>query len=64
MNKTQNEKGFFTDRLISIVAKNPGLDGIGLKGKGFRPSTHGSLRAAELAGLVEFRNGGWHVRPQ
>ena len=61
MTRTENEKGFYTDRLIEIVAKNPGCDAIKLKGKGFRPSTHGSLRAAEFAGILVFRDGGWFV---
>lgn len=49
------------DKLVEIVRKNPGKDAIALKGKGFRPQTHGSLREAEKAGLVKYINGGWYA---
>jgi len=55
MNKITNPK------LISLVRRFPGLDAIALKGKGFRPNLHGSLRDAERAGDLMFRNGGWYV---
>lgn len=47
--------------LLTIITKHPGLDAIALKGKGFRPRVHGSLRDAERAGLIEYRNGGWFI---
>lgn len=49
------------EKLVAIVAKNPGLDGIALKGKGWNPRVHGSLRAAESKGLLVYRNGGWFI---
>jgi hypothetical protein len=48
-------------KLVALISKYPGLDAISLKGKGWRPQTHGSLREAQSAGLIEFRNGGWFV---
>ncbi len=51
-----------TEKLIALVRKHPGLDGESLKEKGWRPGVHGSLREAERAGLVEYRNGGWYVK--
>ena len=48
-------------RLLAIVNKYPGLDAIALKGKGWRPQNHGSLRDAEKKGFLHFRNGGWYA---
>jgi hypothetical protein len=49
-------------KLVRLVANHPGLDGIGLKGKGWRPQVHGGLRDAENAGLLVYTtNGGWQV---
>lgn len=48
-------------KLVALVEKNPGLDAIALKGKGWRPQTHGQLRDAERAGLIKYVNGGWQV---
>lgn len=53
--KTKSEK------LVALIQKNPGLDAIALKGKGFRPQSHGSLKDAEAAGLLAYVNGGWYV---
>ena len=50
-------------KVVEIVKKNPGLDGIGLKSRGYRPQNHGSLRDAECAGLLVYRNGGWFYEP-
>jgi hypothetical protein len=47
--------------LVNIIKRYPGLDAIALKGKGWRPILHGSLRDAESMGLLTFRNGGWYV---
>lgn len=51
-------------KLREIVFNNPGLDAIALKGKGWRPQIHGSLREAGKLGIVKFRNGdnghGWY----
>jgi hypothetical protein len=48
-------------KLVDLIRKFPGLDGIALKGKGWRPQVHGSLRDAQNVGLIEYRNGGWYV---
>ena len=47
--------------LLTIIDKHPGLDAIALKGKGWHPRTHGSLRDAESVGLLTYRNGGWYL---
>lgn len=50
-------------KLVELVRKFPGLDGLALKGKGYRPQVHGSLRDAEkVSGLIEYRNGGWYAK--
>jgi hypothetical protein len=54
-------KTMFTEKLIEIVSKNPGKDAIALKGKGWRPSSHGSLRDAQNAGRIVYINGGWYL---
>ncbi len=51
-------------KLLKIVREHPGLEAIALKGKGWRPNVHGSLRDAEKAGLVSYRNGRWYVREE
>ena len=48
-------------KILELIEKHPGLDAIALKGKGFRPGPHGSLRDAERAGLILFINGGWYL---
>jgi hypothetical protein len=52
------------EKMLSIISKNPGLDAIALKGKGWRPNSHGSLREAEIFGLVKFVNSGWYLSDQ
>lgn len=52
-----------TEKLVKLVARYPGLDAIALKGKGWRPQTHGSLRVAQKAGYLHYHNGGWYVVP-
>lgn len=51
--------------LIALVRKNPGLDAFGLRERGHRPAKHGSLVAAEVAGVIVYqRRGGslgWFV---
>lgn len=49
------------EKLRSLIAKFPGLDAIALKGKGWRPQVHGSLRDAEKSGVLVYRNGGWFL---
>ena len=49
-------------QLIDLIRRHPGLDAIALKGKGWRPHVHGSLRDAQRAGLLLYANGGWYVR--
>jgi hypothetical protein len=51
------------DRLVDLVRKHPGLNGLQLKAVGWRPSYHGSLQDAERADLIESRGGGWYVVP-
>lgn len=48
-------------KLVNLIRQYPGLDAIALKGKGFRPQSHGSLRDAEKAGVITYRNGGWYA---
>lgn len=59
-NKALNRKWAKLHAVKDIVHKNPGLDAIALKGKGFKPSSQCSLRDVEQAGLIEYRNGGWY----
>ena len=51
------------EKLVALVKKFPGLNGIGLKGKGYRPKVHGSLKDAAREGLVywDTRKGGWYA---
>lgn len=74
MKRYENEKGFYTDRLYQIVLDNPGMDGVGLAGgyaddpvtgTRYNQSVHGSLRAAEYAGVITFsvQDGGWRAVP-
>ena len=48
-------------RLLEIVRQNPGLNGRGLQACGYSLRAHGSLRDAERAGLIVYRENGWHV---
>lgn len=59
--KIVTEDGWFTEKLIDLVRKHGGCDAPALKGKGFRPNVHGSLRAAEKAGRLAYVNGAWTV---
>lgn len=47
--------------LLDLIRKHPGLDALTLRAKGWSPK-QGSLAAAEAAGLIEYRNGGWYVK--
>jgi len=49
------------EKIWKIVSKYPGLDAIALKGKGYRPSIHGSLRDVEKTGMIKYVNGGWYI---
>lgn len=49
-------------KLLALIGQHPGLDAIALKGKGWRPQTHGQLRDAERAGWVIYLNGGWYIK--
>lgn len=48
-------------KILEIIRKNPGLDAIALKGKGWSPTHHGSLRDLQADGAIIFKNGGWHL---
>ena len=48
-------------RLLELVRKHSGLDAIALKGKGWNPRVHGSLRDAEKRGFLKYTNGGWYI---
>ncbi|MFA4971769.1 MAG: hypothetical protein WC683_04100 [bacterium] len=46
---------------VDFVRDYPGLDGLGLKLKGWNPSAHGSLRVAEQEGKIKAIDGKWYV---
>ena len=49
-------------KLVDLIAEHPGLDSVGLRAVGgWSGRRFGSLRQAELAGLIAYRDGGWHV---
>jgi len=48
-------------KMLEIIGKNPGLDAAALKDKGYRPSSHGSLRDAGNLDIITFVDGGWYL---
>lgn len=51
-------------RLAAIIRENPGLSAAQLRTKGWNPPVHGTLLQAEQAGLIVYRNEGWHPTSQ
>jgi hypothetical protein len=48
-------------QLIDVIRRNPGLNAIDLRKRAPRAVTIGTLRKAELAGHIQWKNGGWHL---
>lgn len=48
------------DKLLAVIAANPGLNATQLRERGlWKPRRSPSLKEAEDAGVIEYRNEGW-----
>jgi hypothetical protein len=63
-NETAEDEAMKTKKtVVDIVRANPGLNALELKEKGWREHLHGSLREAEIARLIVYRDEGWYPAP-